>query len=318
MGLREAIKFLKEVVDRKGAGGRPAVYTFHDGWVHARGPAIAGAYPVPHILGTFGLAANDLDSAIFRMKEEPAVSPGDGAMVLKSGRLKSSIELFEVPEPEVVTRSSNATIPVPAKLITAIEKSLPFASHEGTWQRGVELRSGLVRTISNVHGCRVEVPGLEVDGAIVLTDDVAKFIVGRDELPVEWTLGADSISLFWLNGAWARCQLSVHSWPEVVDTAFLTADEECPLLVTDEWREALADLQALGDEYVDVGSLGMTGKSAHATHEVEFATGASKPSRWKMDGLANVLKVAEAWNPDAERAAFRGDGLRGMIGQIRR
>ena len=138
MPLREAVTFLKAAVARSLSGDAPSQYTFSDGWAYASGAAgaVLAAYPVPHILGTFGLAAADLEGAVQRMSSEPAVEAGDGTLVLRAGRLRSTIDLFAAEPPGHALRESVNWTKPPAGLLKAIRTVLPFASPKGTWERG--------------------------------------------------------------------------------------------------------------------------------------------------------------------------------------
>jgi hypothetical protein len=193
---------------------------------------------------------------------------------------------------------------------------LPFAAGEGTWQCGVELRPGLVRAVSNVHACLVEVDGLEVDGPTALTSDAAKWLSDLTVEPNGWLRGDGWLAFRWPSGAIARCQLMAHAWPAMVDGIFNGATAETPIAVTDGWRENFAHMKALGEGTVDLDPGGMVGRSPHAEHRAEFATGVERETRWTIKAMGNVLAIAAAWGPDTstgEAAPFRGSRLRGVV-----
>jgi hypothetical protein len=316
MPLKEAIEFLKGAVDRSASGvATPAVYSFHEGWAYARGGALLAGHPVPQILGTFGLAAADLDAALARMRVEPAIEAGDGAIVLRSGRLRSSIDLFEVFPPEIAEPAGE---PLPEGLLSALEKARPFVGHEGTWQRGIELRTGFVRAVTNVAGVRVDVPGLVVDAPTALSDEVVAYLVARDP-PAAWAREPGRVTFTWLGGAFARCQLMSYPWPRLVDELFAaTADVATPVAIDDAFRDAVADLAALGDDHLDLGPDGLVGKSAHATHAVDLPVAVAEVSRWRIAALKNVVAAATSWAPTpASPAAFAAPGVRGMVSPLR-
>ena len=314
MPLREAIAFLKGAVARSSQGD--AHYAFHDGVMFAQSSAILAAYPVPHMLGTFGLAADDLESAVDRMAEEPAIEAGDGTIVLRSGKRRSSIDLFAA-EPPGHALDDVAWLEPSAGMIRGLKTVLPFASKEGKWQRGVELRPGLVRALSSTSACLAEVEGLEVDAPTAMTDDAVKFITSLPVEPSGWTRLPGALAFTWPSGAWMRCQLSAYDWPhKLVDPIFSTSPEGDPVEVTDEWREEFSDVKRVGEGTVDLSPSGMVGRSPHAVHHADFATGVVHTTRWTLAALAPVLEVADLWHPDTPHgkgAVFRGPGVSGVV-----
>lgn len=313
MSLKSAISFLRGVSD-----ATRDFYAFEDGWAYARGRSMVAAHPVPHMRGKFGASASDLDRAVARMGTEPRIEAGDGTLVLRCGRLRSAIDLVDADAPPDVP--GGAGTPLPDGLLAAVARVLPFASAEGTWQRSIDLRSGAVRAANPSSLVRVEVPALEMASPAAVTEDVASFLVSR-EGAVGWLPEPPSaVSFFWPSGAWMRCRLSAVEWPSsLVDPILARADGDAPVAVTDEWREAFADVAALGDGHVDVGPDGIVGRTAHAEHAAEFATGAARRTRWRTASLAEVIKIADAWGPDSDGPApFRGEGTRGVVAAMRR
>lgn len=314
MGLREAVAFLKRVPDNTRDS-----YAFADGWAYARGAAMLGAYPVPHMLGTFGISASDLNSAVERMGTEPRVEAGDGTLVLRRGRLRSSIDLVDEPPPSDPLHGSDvAPEPIPDGFLAAIATVLPFVAAEGTWQRTVELAPGRIRAIDRSHGVSVDVPALALDSPIGLTDDAARYLVARDA-PIAWRRLESAVAFFFTGGAWLLCNLPAYSWPTLADSVFGRAGGEVPVVITEEWREAFADVAALGDGHVDVSPSSIVGRTLHAEHTAEFDTGAETVTRWSISALGDVVRIANAWGPDSKdgRAAFRGPNLCGILAAMR-
>ena len=314
MGLKSAVAFFKGIPDRT-----RDIYSFDEGWMYTSALSLDAAYPVPHMLGKFGLTASDLDAAVTRFAGEPRVEAGDGTLVLKSGRLKSSIDLVDVDEP---SQALHKTVPnpdaIPENLLEAIEMVLPFAASDGTWQKSVELSKGKVRAIDSYHGASAEVPGLDLGDPLPLPADTLKFIVSR-EAPIGIKRLPSALAIFWASGAWVLLRLSTQAWPSLADSIFAKAkDAETPVAFTDEWREAFVDVAALGDGYIDLAPDGLTAKTAHAEARAELPTGAAGSSRWRRANLADVMKVATHWDPDAPAPApFRGDGIVGIVAGVR-
>src|ERR1700692_2100478 len=125
--LYDAVQFLKGAIGRSLLGGAVSTYVFHNGWCHAQDAAALAAYPVPELPRTFPLAADGLESALARMKQQPELSAGDneGTLALKKGRLKSTLQIMYA---DPIERTADAALwhPVPAGLIDALRKALPF------------------------------------------------------------------------------------------------------------------------------------------------------------------------------------------------
>jgi hypothetical protein len=305
MTLRSAVAFLKKVPDIS-----RDTYVFDGGWVYAASPAILAAHPVPHMQGSFGLRASELDRVVARMGVEPTVAAGDGTLILRRGSLRSAIDLVEGVAPRLPDLEGRVALP--EGLLGAITTVLPFVGVEGSWQKSVQIRNGEVRAMNSTSGVVVDVRGLTVEEPAVMTDDSAKYLVSL-EAPVGWLEQPGSLSFFWASGAWARFQLSVLAWPDLADKILKLGEGETPVVITGEWREAFADVASLGEGSVVISPTSVVGASPTGKHAADFATGVTEESRWKITALAEVIKIAEAWSPDAKPSPFRGENLRGVI-----
>ena len=317
MTLKEAVAFLKGAVSRSMPGGATSTYTVFNGWLYAQSPAILAAYPVPHMQGLYSLAADDLEGALARMPAEPTLEAGDGTLILKSGRLRSAIQLLEADEPastyDDVSAENNETQDLPDGLMRALGTALPFVSRDGTWQRGVRIEEGRVLAINNRCGIEVVLPALAPPAPSILTSECVTYLTKLD--PPATVRFAGSYVLFaWPNTAWARCQAIAAEWPAVVDNILNGADDTTPLELTADWRASFNDVTSLGDGNIELRADGIFGKSEHAEHNAEFETGVTRTTYWSLEALKPVFAVAERWNPDAQGAArFTATGLRGVV-----
>ena len=314
MPLLDAIPFLKNAVRRSLPGGAPSTYVFHEGMMYAQNAALLAAFPMPHILGDFALAADDLEHALSRMPTEPEIGAGDGTLILKAGRLRSQITLLACEPPHTDVEGVNAWTAPPAGLLTALKSIKPFIAEDGTWQRCARLEAGRILAISNRAAMEITLEGLDAPG-IALTDDCIAYLGSLDEDPARVCLGTGAAWFAWDNGAWARCQLSALEWPNVFDRIVDGAGTEAPVELSQEWRDAFADIAALGDGTLSVRPGGLHGRTEHAEHDVEFMTMAERETRWSLATLKPMFgSGATHWNPDAKGpAAFRGPGLRGVV-----
>lgn len=318
MGLIEGIKFVRGAVR-----GQP-VYGFDAGRVFARSPAVLASYPIEHILGTFAMSTSDVDGALSRMSTEPVASPGDGTLVLRSGRLRSTIDLLDYTPPGVVVEVDDSWSELPEGLYAALSLAAPFIADTGTWNRSIKLDRGRVLAMSGRSAVVVAVPGLDVSGHVALTDDTVEYLSKLDP-PTRWLLDHSSMTFAWSHGGWARCQSTALEWPAgIVDKVLgLAPSDDPPTLVTDDFRDAFADVVALvsksGEGTVEVGPNGMRGRSAHAQHVVELSIAVETESLWSIRTLKPVVAVAHRWwpNPDGP-SRFEGDGVVGVAMPQRR
>ncbi len=324
MTLQEAAKFLRGAVARGMPGGQASVYTVFNGWIYAQSPAILAAYPVPHMQGLYSLAADDLEGALARMPTEPTLDAGDGTLILRSGRLRSSIQLLEADEPSMtyddISAENNETQDVPNGLMRGLAVTLPFVSKDGSWQRGVWIEEGRIVAINNRCGIEVALPALNPPAPSILTSDCVAYLTKLSDAPSTVRFAGSYVLFGWPNTAWIKCQAMSAEWPtKVVDNILNGADDVTPVELNADWRSSFDDVASLGDGNVELRPDGIFGKSAHAEHEAEFETGVTRTTHWSLEALKPVFACAERWNPDAQGGArFVGAGLRGVVAGRRR
>lgn len=316
MQLKEAVPFLKGAINRAMPGGAASRYIVYEGWIYAQSPAIIAAYPVPHMLGCYALAADDLEGALGRMESEPTLAPGDGCLILRSGRLRTTIQLLEAEPPATTSESisDNMWAAMPAGLMDAMRAALPFVAKEGTWQRGVRIEAGRVLAINNRCSIEVALADFAPAEPSILTSETVEYLAKLDE-PSEAIFGGDYVMFRWANQAWARIQAMATEWPGIVDRVLGDPNPEPPpIALSAEWRAAFADAAALGDGNLEISPGGILARSSHAEHDAGFTTGVERTTYWSLEALKPVFGVAEAWDPDAQGAArFAGKSCRGVV-----
>lgn len=318
MTLKEAVAFLKGAIQRSMPGGATSIYIVNDGWMYAQSPAILAAFPVPHMQGLYSLAADDLEGAMARMPTEPTLSAGEGTLILKSGRLRSAIQLMEADPPAVTSdqldEGDNETADVYDGLLRAMTVALGFVSKDGTWQRGVRIEDSRVLAINNRCGVEVTLDGFAPPAPCILTSECVAYLTKLSDPPARVRFAGDHVLFRWPNTAWARCQAMNAEWPAVVDNILNGADDTTPVELTADWRASFDDVASLGDGNIELRADGIFGKSDHAEHNSEFETGVTRTSYWSLEALKPVFATAERWNPDAQGAArFTAKGLRGVV-----
>jgi hypothetical protein len=326
MSLLQAIPFLKGAVGRSLPGGAPSIYIFDEGVMYAQGPSVLAAYPVPHMLGTFAMGADDIERALGRMSSEPTVAAGDGTIILKSGRLRSTVDLLPCEPPEILNHEEGD--PPPSALIDALRTALPFIPTEGTWNRSVMIDGSRIVALSNRASIEVVFDTLADCQQVTLSDDCAAYLCGLKDAPASWQHTNNAVIFSWADGIWARCQKTALPWPAPYDSPsfFDSFTDEAerkkrgwdalsnPVPITDEFRAAFEDVAALGDGTVTLTPDGMIGRSAHAEHAADLLTGALTKTIWDIKALKPVMAIAKEWHPDADGPAyFTGPSCRGVV-----
>jgi hypothetical protein len=317
--LYDAVQFLKSVGAKGLPGGAPQTYVFDRGWCHSQNAATLAAYPTPELASTFALSADALEQILGRLKQQPELAAGEaaGTLVLKKGRLRSTLQIMYA-DPIEVTTDSATWQPVPAGLVEALRKCLPFISPQGTWQRGVKLGSGHVAAVSSRAAIEIKVPDLDLGQTVILSDECVKYLAGLDDDPVRMFYESGALWFEWDTTAWIRCQLLSYEWGTIADQALDRAGEDAPVVVDDDWRQAVADVIALGGKNVAVGPRGLSSKGDYSVVEAEMDIAVEGVTEWSADILEEVIAVADRWNPATVTAArFYGPDLRGVVVGLR-
>jgi hypothetical protein len=318
--LYDAVQFLKGSVGRSLPGGSPSLYIFHNGACFAQSAVSLASYPTPELPSTFALAAEGLEQSLGRMKQQPELSAGDneGTLVLKKGRLRTTLQIMYA-DPIDAMPDAALWAPVPAGLVAALRKALPFVSPQGTWQKGIKLGEGHIVAVSNRAAIQIEVPDLDLGRTEIITDDCVKYIVGLDDEPTTMFHDPGALWFGWDSGAWLKCQLLAYEWGNVADRALDMAGDDAPIVIDDDWRGAVADVIALGGNSLSVGPEGLSSKADYSVVEAQMDIAVERVTEWAADILEEVVKVADRWNPSSFQAArFYGTGLRGVVVGIRR
>lgn len=307
--LHEAINFLKPL----GAD----IYSFHEGRVYARSNAILAAYLVPALQGTFALAADDLEKALARMKEPPVISAQDGSLVLKAGRLKSSIRLMK--SVEWNEKTGDDFLNVSENLFEVMEKARSFAGKDNDWKQSIKILDDTVLAINGRSCIKVSLKEDTKSSLIFLPETISWLAKSK---PIKWGCGGSNIIFKWDNEAFAKCQFLTTQWPEgIFDRILANAYDGEHVTINDAWREAFAHASALGTSGEAVVSpQGISVKSANGEHVSEFQTGTKGTTTWSIEALKPVIEIADTWSPDTPSGVsmFKAKDIVGAIAALRR
>ena len=316
--MQEIISYLKDVAERGAASGTNNCYIVKDGNIYARNQSLQAGIPWPSKV-SFTLNADAVDAALSRMKGDVKIKIERDAVIFKCGRLTTTIDrIHETPPvmPEIPRKGWKKS---PPGLAAALKLAKPFLG-DRSWQQAVRLYEDRVTAFSGHGGVDITVPGLGHVDMVMLTEKTINFIIAQGD-PDEWVV--DDLKCWivrWDDGRWVRSQQLIEQMDErQIAGLFERAGTEAPVKLTDEWRGAVEDAEALSDTVVQVSAKGLRGKKANITTDIELDidVGPDHASFWKGSLMRAMFDVADAWNPDAYRgkvpAYFCGKNARGML-----
>lgn len=313
MALHEIIDFLKDAVTRGAGAGINGCYIVHNNHIHCRNISTQAGLPFDS-KANFALPADAVDAALARMKDVELIVQPD-AVILKGGRMRSTIKRITDEAPPLPD-PIDYWIPSPPGLAAALNTAKGFCG-DRIWQIGVRLMNGKVTAFSGKAGIDIDVEDLVIETPFLLLAPTAAYIAAQGD-PDEMAVEPAAVNLRWKDGRWVRCQFLADEMPEdQIESIFENAGETCSIKVTQEWRDAAADAEAMSDGTVKLTFEGLTGIRDNITSIAEFDTGleSTHSSFWNAKSLIEVLAVATEWQPQAYPypALFLGEGIRGVI-----
>jgi hypothetical protein len=322
--MHDVVSFLKDAAFKGATAGVGDCYIVDGVMIRANNGILHAGIEWPSET-PFALPAEAVDAFLGRVKEVTEILVEDNHVILKAGRLTSKINRrFEEAEPipDLPTEWKKC----PAGLTDALKMAQPFTG-EGSggrvWVTGVRLWQDRVTASSGKAMIDIELPGLAMEKAQLLSEKVVSFLVAQGD-PDEYGTDNSSITFRWEDGRWVRCQLIDGEMPEdSVNRIFEEiVGKKAPVKIDDNWKEALADASALSDGTVVVSDSGLRAFNKHSSSSVDMPikVGADHMSYWHGKDLISVVAIATAWNPAAYPSAafFKGDGFRGAISGVQK
>lgn len=314
VSITAAVAFLKGAIERGPVAGIMGCYFVREGMMYAHNEYVQAGVPFnSQDEQDFIVPATELEFTVGRMNGEPQISIVDQDVVIKSGRLRSSIPVVDG-EPPVMANTDGDWLELPKGFCAALKQALQFAGEQG-WSASVRLMDGHITAINNRCGVDIDMPDLEVGAAKMLAVRSVEFLCSVDE-PVAYLCAETSMMFQWQDGRWARFQLLAYDMPAQVDELMKGAHGEVPVEITADWRAAYEDVAALSDGDVVLHPKGLEAKKGAAKVLVEIdAPEFAGRSRWTCKVLNPMLAVATHWSPNnhPKAAPFAGPGLRGLV-----
>lgn len=335
-----AVQWVEDAVSAVDMGVSPMTsFYLHDGAIHANNGRMVAGHPFP-FAGTALVPAKPFHTVLAnrpdgecRWVAEGDVASGEGKLVLRRGRFRSSVKTLPVSE-WVWPIYTPDIDPLPPLLLEALPKVMPFCSENATkpWATCIEVSRDYLYATNNVVLARASCPTTVPE--FLLPRWAAEFILARTEGLIGWEVATNPetqapqfVSFLWENGAWMRSTLLVERFPNV---ALMLADLADPeVAITGEWRLALTRVGRMlrqasrndDDKHVvRLSPESVCGRMASEILEVEDGTGTPVPvgaeaTFWDLRYLAPVAELATHWQPTAwpKPAAWRGPGVEGVI-----
>ena len=315
--MHDILKFLSGIPDRTPGSGIFSCYVVDGTSIRAssRARGMTAGVPTPSPI-SFAVPAIEMDAALSRMKEVTELTIEDDTLIVRGGRLRTSIQLCadEAAQPPTLPEE---WVKLRPGFVDLLKMALPFTG-DRRWTQGIRLWAGKVTAISGAAGIDLDAPGLAIEPAALLPAEAASFLIEQDD-PAQVALADGCLVCRWDNDRWLRVQLLNEEMPEdTIRAVFGKGGDLAPVLIDDDARAAYEDAAALSDGTVWVRRSGFEGKKgvARATvaHEME-ALDEAHVSAWSVKNLDAVMKCATAWNPGSfpDISLFVGKGMRGLI-----
>lgn len=313
--MHKILPFLKGAVTRGATAGIMGCYFVHNGMLYSRNEAVQAGAPFADVPANFNIPADDLDRVLGRMDKAVYALGERGELIIKSGRLRSTIQC--VPgEPPPIVDFDGPWLTVPPTFIGALRQAAPFASTNPGWTSGIRLMNERITALNSRSGIDIYVPDLALD-TVMITKNVADFIV--EQVPHEYGQIPGALLFRWKDGRWAQAQLLTYEMPESVESILSSTGLDAPVEITADWRKAYADASALVESIVELHPGGFRGRNKASEVDIEFEQNVEECSWWETKVLDSVVEIASHWNPAAwpKPAFFKGPNFRGIVSGVK-
>jgi hypothetical protein len=311
--VKESIDKVRRALSRQGIVDRLTYYLVKDGFVCASDGRMTAGAPFPSNL-TFLVPGGEFEKVVDHLQGNTTeLTLLDGKLLLKSGRLRATIETLPLdqafyPHPE------GAWLPPPDGLVEALRRVRPFVSDNATrpWALCVSLRTGAIMATTNVALVEVACPALLCD-ELLLPCWAVDFILFHPAKLTGVIFQQNNACFQWDDKSWMVSQLGEGKFPEVC-SGMLDNGEDPTWEIPQEWRDALIGISKLCSGEILCGAVSMVGKTEKSVVEYEV-TSPAEASKWEQRYLTTVVQAAThlALTSWPKPARFKGTGIRGVI-----
>lgn len=295
-------------------------YVLRDGWLYTIGAAMGAG--VPFSANFEGMIpADELEGAVGRMSTEPKIERRETVVVLRAGRLRSTILCMDVdgapPYPKTELER-NVWVDLPPDFCNALGMAAAFTADEGRWQVGVYVNDDVVQGCNNFAAIEVTVPDLTFPAVNIPRESAA--YLARTQ-PTQYRTQPGGLLFRWPNGRWVRVSGLSYMPPDgLTARIFDRAGTDAPIPLTEAWHTALGDAGALSDK-IEIRADRLVARGERALSEIAIKTGLTPEhvSLWQYKVLGLMLPVATRWNPNKypDPTPFVAPNVRGVIMGLR-
>ncbi len=345
--MRDIIKWVSEVRPDKDIGVAMTSYLVRDGAVVATNGRLTASHPWPDD-SVFLVSGHEFEKVLARMDgDDPGVEQNaDNSITVRSGRFHATIETL--PPDTWAYPGVEADAPwlaVPGDFVDVLRSLRAFIPDNPAqlWMGCVAIEAG---NLYATNGIAVAGRACDVgDVRTLLSAPAIDFVLRRVEGLREWYCCDNHIAFRWESGAWMRVQRVEGQFPERAATLVKEAYDVQPTQeITDEFREAFADVAGLAEDTIRIYGDRMESKFKKsvvvAPCECEVPPPVTLPllddakrpvldkrgrprthavpvpcSIWGAAVLAPVIAQATHWSPSSwpKPASFRGDNVAGFV-----
>lgn len=319
--LKERIGWLNAALETKSASLEMKHYRVQDGEMRATNGRITAGCPID-LPGNFLVPGNEIKRLLAKLAKDPTAELlPNGALALKAGRFKGTINTLAVEGWQYPGVDAAAWEPVPPTLIDTVRALRPFISDNPTqqWAAGVALEGGWAYATNNIALAGAACPGLAPSVSAILPVWAVDFVLSHRADLVSWAWGPDYVAFRWANGAWLRSALIDGKFNERAGELIRKAwTEEPAVAITDEFREALERVGGLAENLIAIHTDRIEGNFGQAVVEegveVPMPDGKTK-TMWGASYLIIALHDATHWQPTVwpKPVPFKGGAIAGYV-----
>lgn len=345
--VQAIVKWVSEARPDKDIGVGMSFYIVRDGEIRATDGKLTASYPWPND-DLFLVSGNEFEKVLGRMGEDVEIIYNEEGVTyndIKEGKKEVKVTVrSDRFTAKIATLSPDmwgyhgvedaAWSPVPDNFIPVLKSLRAFISDNPAqaWAGCVAIESGNMYATNNIAlaGAACDVGEVQT----LLPANAIDFVLRRIEGLQSWFCNHNYIAFKWESGAWMRVQRVEGKFPEraagMVREAY---DIEPTQEITDEFREAFADVAGLAEDTIRVYADRLESKYKKSVivaacecevpadgEQWDAATQKNKPvaggvSIWGAAFLAPVISQATHWSPGLwpKPAPFRGDNVAGFI-----
>jgi hypothetical protein len=324
--MKHIIKWVSEARPDKDIGPAMTHYLVSGGQIRATNGQLTASYPWPDD-SEFLVSGAEFEKVLARMEgDEPTVTALSDAVKVQSGRFHATIGTLPTKDWAYPGVEGAEWRDIPDNFLAVLKSLRAFIADNPAqaWAGCVALDNGNCYATNNIAlaGCACDVGDVQA----LLPAYAIDFLMRRQEGLESWAWSENYVAFKWSSGAWVRSQLVIGKFPERAAAMVREAyDVEPTQEITDEFREAFADVAGLAEDTIRIYSDRMESKFKRsvvvAPCDCEVPTVAESKdavdpvSIWGAGFLAPVISQATHWQPSywPKPAPFRGDNVAGFI-----